>query len=200
MLNDNAHCMQIRIHAFGRHLLLLSLSDFERALASGQIEPGETRHWDDCSAQDFFRRHFSDADEVRALRQALLPCIHDLTRMSDEDVRAAAAQQLRDGAWRVGYEYPRPAETAGVAATQASGGSPAPARRRAEAPPAPPAAAPVRAAPPPVAAGSAPPSAEWTESIDQAAFAEVLERAAEEAAPFCEVCARLAAQREAVSP
>jgi hypothetical protein len=191
--------MQIRIHALGRHLLLLSLSDFERAVASGEIAPGESRHWDDCASRDFFRQHFSDACAVRALREALLPWTHDLTRMSDEEVRAAAARQLRDGSWRVGHEYRLHAETAGVAASRASGGAPVPARRRVEASPAPPAAAPMRAAPPPGAAASAPLAAEWTESIDQAAFAEVLERAARDAAPFCEVCARLAAQREAVS-
>lgn len=196
--NDNAHCMQIRIHAPGRHLLL-SLFDVERALASGDIEPGETRYWDDCSAHDFFRQHFSEADALRALRQALLPWAHDLTRMSDDDVRAAAARQLRDGAWRLGYEYPRQTSTSGGAATRATERPPAPARRRVEAPPAPRAAAPVRTVPPPAAAVSAPSSAEWTESIDQAAFAGVLERAAKDAAPFCEVCARLAAQREAVS-
>jgi hypothetical protein len=191
--------MQIRIHALGRHVLLLSSFDVERAVASGEIEPGETRHWDDCSAQDFVRQHFSDADAVRPLREALLPCAYDLTRMSDDDVRAAAARQLRDGSWRVGYAYPRQADTSGVASARAAAGPAAAARRPIEAPPAPRAAAPVRAAPASVAAGSAPSSAEWTESIDQAAFAEVLERAAKEAAPFCEVCARLAAQREAAS-
>jgi hypothetical protein len=191
--------MQIRIHAFGRTIRLLSSFDFGRAVASGEVEPAEPG-----SASDFIRQYFFGAYETGLLRQALQESVYDVTRMSDDDVRAAAAQRLHEGSWRVGYEPVRRTGKGGGGAAGSSASSSAPVRSGGGASSVRRQSAPTRAAPARPAGGSsapaaAPAAAEWTEAVDQAAFAEVLERAAEQGAPFCEICARLAAQEEAAA-
>ena len=189
--------MHIRILGLGPRIHLLSFFDFQRAVASGEVEPGENRHWDDWSARSFFRQHFCGSHEIGALRQALAPDLCELTRLSDEDVLDTAARRLREGIWRVGYERVRPANTGGGAPAQASAGPPALARRSVEAPvprrqPASPRAASVG-----VPASATPAEPEWTEDTDQVAFADGLVRAAQEEIPFCVVCAALRAQQAA---
>ena len=190
--------MHIRILGLGPRIHLLSFFDFERAVASGEVEPGEYEHWDEWSARSFLRRHFRDSYEIDALRQALAPDVYGLARLCDDAVLDIAVGCLRDGAWRVGYERVlRPIAGGGVSA-RASTAARAPARRSVPAPtprsqPAPPRAAPVR-----MPAVATPAEHEWTDDTDQATFADVLERSAADATPFCEVCAALRAQQAAV--
>jgi hypothetical protein len=175
--------MHIRIHGTGRRIQLSPL--FEVLTAAD-----ERSHWDDWSARGFFRQHFRDAHDIGSLRSALASEIHHVNRLSDDDLIAAAAQRLCSGAWRIGYDGVPPARVAGIvskaagkAAPLRQGGSTRPRAQgpRASGP------APARAP-----AASTPAEPEWPEQADQLAFAQVLEQAAEEGTPFCEICAKMA--------
>lgn len=176
--------MHIRILAEGRYIVLLSLSGYRRAVASGAIAPEETR-WDDWSALRFFRQHFRDATGMGTLRQALAQDMLHLNRLSDDDVRLAAARRLRDGSWQVGSERARsepgaPARMPARPVQPPEDEAPAPPSRGKQAP-----------APVPVFEEPEPAPREWLEDTDQAAFAGALEQAARGGKPFCEICTAL---------
>ena len=184
--------MHIRIHDVGRCIHLLSFFEFQRALAAHEIETSWEYHWDDWSARSFFRQHFRDSYEIRALRSALVHDIYNLSRMSDDDIVAAAAQRLCSGAWCIGYDRLPPAVSAGAAPAQVTVARIGTPQRQPSAP------RPLRQREPtqsqahardPVAAASAEP--EWSEETEQAAFAGVLEQAAQVGTPFCEICAAM---------
>jgi hypothetical protein len=191
--------MHIRIHRRGRTIHLLDFFDYQRALDAGVIEAVQRNYLSETLARNLISEHFRDSQEIGQLRDVLARQVYGLNRRSDQFVIDAAVRCLKDGDWCVAYDR-TPTDTAAVAApSQASApasqqrqvDSPARDRRPAvrEAPP-PPRSAPVQSR-----AAEPLPDPEWTDDIDQIAFAEVLERAAREAKPFCEVCARAAAQR-----
>lgn len=184
--------MHIRILGPDRCIHLLSAFDFRRALASGDVEAAGRRDWDDYAARMFLLRHFRAASEMGALRRALAREMGDPARMSDDEVIDAAARRLREGAWRIGYERVRRVDMPGRAAGQVAVAPPS-------RPPATPSSVPRRAggAAPGAPAAAAPAEPEWFETADQAAFADVLTRAARDGRPFCEICEQRARQRAA---
>jgi len=186
--------MHIRIRGLGARIHLFSYSDFEHEVVSGEMDRVDYHRWDDWSARSFFRWHFRDPHDIGVLRHALASDVYGLPRLSDAAVLDIAARYLCRGTWRVACER----MPAGVPLGQAAPGTRPPARAPASASASRQRPAPARAAPavrtPTV---SAAPEPEWTDDTDQAAFAEVLERAAVDAKPFCEVCAALRAQQAA---
>jgi hypothetical protein len=177
--------MYIRIHGTGRRIQLSPL--FEVLTAAD-----ERSYWDDWSARGFFRQHFRGAHDIGSLRSALANELHHVNRLSDEDLIAAAAQRLCSGAWRIGYDGVPPVRVAGLSSKPLAKAAPlrqgGPARQRSQSPRAS-SPAPARA---PAAAPAEP---EWPEQADQIAFAQVLEQAAQEGTPFCEICAKMAQQK-----
>ncbi|MBX3635768.1 MAG: hypothetical protein KF683_10340 [Rubrivivax sp.] len=102
----------------------------------------------------------------------------DLSRLDDHAVAAVLAQALERGRLTLAGAPPRLLPLA-----QASAPPP---------PPPAPAAGPRRAAPPAPAAAT---DLTFTPSLDVAAMVAVLRQAARDGVPFCEECARAAAQR-----
>lgn len=172
-------------------MLLLSLSDFRRALEAGQVDAAYKSPWDDYSARSFVRQHFRGSFELMALRRALANDHLLVYSMCDDDIVAAAALRLRSGVWAVAYRRPPPAvimvgappSASSVAAAEA----PASAQQIRELRPV--------ASRTPAATAAPLVESEWPEQTDQVSFAAVLEQAAQNATPFCEICARALAQK-----
>jgi len=193
--------MHIRSARRGRTIHFLDFFNYQRALDAGVIEAIERNYVTETTARNLISEHFRDSQEIAQLRDVLTRTIYDLPRRSDQFVIDTAVRCLKDGDWCVAYDR-TPVVTAAVAAPgQAS--APASQRRQVDSPardrrPAvreAPQPLPPRSVPAQSRAAEPPPDPEWTGDIDQIAFAEVLERAAREGKPFCEVCARAAAQR-----
>jgi hypothetical protein len=183
--------MRIRIQGVGRRIHLMSNAEFQRALAADEVGRSRDVFRDDASACGFVRRHCRGPYEHGMLRRALACDVHDVDRLSDDDVVLLAARRLRSGAWRIGYERPprapaadgaSPRRVASVFGTPLGGATVPRAQRR------------PASAPPPARAPAPAPDPEWSEDADQAAFAGVLVQAAATGAPFCEICAAQRAQ------
>lgn len=193
--------MHISIYSHGQRLHLLPWFEFQRAVDSGKIESVEYyRYPDEQSARRFFSRHFQDSHEIVGLRDALAQEGYDMTRLSHAAVMDMAARRLCEGTWRIGCDCTVDKDTVvgkvaqkTVAASDrrdiASPFSPRSlAARAARAPAA------ARVAPVQVEAVVEPAVPEWTDDIDQIAFADVLEAGARNSKPFCEICERMKRQ------
>lgn len=193
--------MHIRIHRRGPTIHLLGYFDYQRALEAGEIAAFENDQWNDNRARNLISEHFRDSHEIARLRDALAPQLHGLTRSTDQFIIDAAVRCLQQGVWCVGYDRTA-LDTPAVSARPEASASGAhrrpddsavrdrrPTVRREPAPAA------TRSVPIESRAVELPPDPEWTDDIDQIAFADVLERAAREKYPFCEVCAAASAER-----
>lgn len=186
--------MDLRLNGPGVRLHLLSFAVWQRALASGHVQPVEPPHWDALSARAFLRQHFQGPGEMHLLRAALADDIGNQSRMSDDAILGAGSQRLCIGAWRIASEPREAIVTRNMPARANAAGTAEPVAEAAVMAPAPaaPAATPAAA---PVTLPSPAPAPEWPAQTDQAAFAAVLKEAAQSATPFCEICARAAREK-----
>jgi hypothetical protein len=171
--------MHITIHRGGRRIHLCSRDADDSALVP-------MRFHDEWDAGRFLRRHFDAPCELAWVRAALALETDHLADFADDDVWVAAARLVACGRWRVRCDAePIPQARPTRARARGAGASapgPAPSRAPMRSPP--PVPPPAR---PPTPAPSAPSPAQ--PELDQVAQARMLEQAARDGTPFCEICA-----------
>ncbi|MFJ4376145.1 hypothetical protein ACIP1T_26465 [Pseudomonas japonica] len=158
---------------------------------------------DAWQADAFVQRHLRDASRVHELRGLLARQTLPIHRLSDEQVLQQVANELRFGtlradryAWRA--QVPTRSVAAATAKVVAPLAKPAAVPERVEAvEPEPVAALAPAAAPAPVEAPQAAPADDVAQV--QEALASMLEQAAQQATPLCEVCEQVKAQQVAAA-
>ena len=187
--------MHIIINDFDDKIHLSSFTVHLRLVEAGSVSHLVTDNWDEGSALSFIHRHFSRSCEIGVLRSAIAPDVYDVTRMNNHEVMKLAALNLQNGSWQRGYE-PAPVvkrltnETAALIAAARPMEISVPRRLRVDVPRMAPTPARIPRVPDATAIDAATPTVpEWSNETDQVAFAMVLERAAKNVNPFCEICA-----------